>query len=440
MLLCLLFAVLVVAGGASRGDVAGQVVVRAACWGLLIVVALAGTQPSLGTSRPVALLLLAAIVLVLLQLVPLPPGLWSMLPGRQVLLQAATLSGQPQPWRPWSIVPDATSNALQSLVVPATTLVLLCSIKPAERDWLPGLLLCLVLVSVILGLLQLSGAGLGNPLINDTPGVISASFANRNHYALFLALGCLLVPGWIFLDGRRPGWRASAGIGLLLLFALMILTTGSRAGIGTGILAIIAAMVLAWGDIGRSLRRAPSWMRPALIAGVVVLVLAFVAISVAADRATSINRIFAVDPGQDMRGRGLPTVLAMIATYFPFGSGLGGFDPIFRLHEPFNLLKLTYFNHAHDDFLEIVMDAGLPGLVLIVAALAWWGWASATAWRSVTTRSILPRLGSAAILIMMLGSIIDYPLRTPMMMAILMVAAVWLSGHSANARQPALPD
>ena len=63
-----------------------------------------------------------------------------------------------------------------------------------------------------------------------------------------------------------------------------------------------------------------------------------VLISVAAGRAVSINRALTVDAGQDMRARGLPTVLEMIRTYFPFGSGLGGFDPIFRIHEPFELL------------------------------------------------------------------------------------------------------
>ncbi|MGR6331254.1 O-antigen ligase family protein [Sphingomonas sp. XXL09] len=440
MSLCLLFAVMVVAGGASRGDVAGQLVVRAVCWGLLIVVIVVGDRPTLNTARPVALLLLAATVLTVLQLIPLPPALWSALPGRDILLQAATLSGQPQPWRPWSIVPDATFNALQSLVVPATTLLLLCSIRPAERAWLPGLLLCVVLISAIFGVLQLTGAGLGNPLINDTPGVISGSFANRNHYALFLALGCLLIPGWVFANGRRASWRVPTGLGLLLLFSLMILATGSRAGIGIGILAIVAAVVLAWQDIGRNLRRTRPWVRPALITGIVTLVLAFVAISVAADRATSISRIFAVDPGQDMRGKALPTVLSMISEYFPVGSGLGGFDPIFRMHEPFGLLKLTYFNHAHNDFLEVALDAGLPGLVLMIAALGWWGWASARAWRRQAAPSLLSRSGSASVLLLILGSIIDYPLRTPMMMAVLMVAAVWLTGHSSDTHPSALPN
>lgn len=432
-LLCILFVGLLVAGGASRGDALGQAIVRGLSWASLVILALAGRRPRPEEAWPVAILLIAAIVLALAQLIPLPPSIWSMLPGRAPFLEAATLSGQPQPWRPWSIVPDATVNAASSLVVPAATLILLMEIDPEERARLPGLLLCLVLVSTVVGLLQLSGAAPNNPFINDTPGVIGGSFANRNHFALFLALGCLLVPGWVFLDGRRPSWRAPAGLGLLLLFTLMVLATGSRAGIGTGIVALVAALAVAWNDLGRMLRRAPRWVRPTLLAGIVGLVIAFVGISVAADRAASVSRVFAVDPGQDMRGRGLPTVLAMIADYFPWGSGLGGFDPVFRLHEPFALLKPTYFNHAHDDFLEVALDAGVPGLMLLVAGLLWWGWASVRAWRGSGTRPMLPRLGSAIVLLVILGSIFDYPARTPMMMAVLMVAVSWLSQRREHA-------
>src|SRR3546814_14825252 len=77
-----------------------------------------------------------------------------------------------------------------------------------------------------------------------------------------------------------------------------------------------------------------------------------------------------------MRARGLPTVLSMIAAYFPAGAGFGGFDPIFRLHEPFRLLKPTYFNHAHNDFLEVVLDGGLPAALLLLVAIGWYAIAS----------------------------------------------------------------
>src|SRR3546814_15772890 len=73
---------------------------------------------------------------------------------------------------------------------------------------------------------------------------------------------------------------------------------------------------------------------PTLIAAIIGVIALFILVSIAADRAESVRRAFEIDPGQDMRTRGLPTVLSTIAAYFPAGEGFGGFDPIFRPHEP----------------------------------------------------------------------------------------------------------
>lgn len=429
---------LLVAGGGSRGDLLGQAVVRSVAWSVVVVAILFGGRPSFGHARPVGLLLAATIALALVQLIPLPPAMWQALPGRAMLAEAASASGQAQPWRPWSIVPGATANAAGSLIVPAATLLLATGIREREREWLPGLLLCVVAASTLLGLLQLSGAGLDNPLINETPGMMSGSFANRNHYALFLALGCLLVPAWAFLDGRRPHWRAPVGFGLTVLFLLTILASGSRAGMALGALALGLGLLVTRGSIKRELSRYPRWVLPALLAAMVAVIAIFVLISVAADRAVSISRTFEIDPGQDMRSRGLPTVFAMIGTYFPFGAGYGGFDPIFRIHEPFALLKPTYFNHAHDDLIEVVLDGGLPGLLLLLGAIAWWGWASIRAWRAGSHLAIA-RLGSAMLLLILLASAFDYPARTPMMMATIVLAALWLAAARKSGTRPALP-
>lgn len=435
-LLCALFAVLLIAGGASRADAPGQAVAQGGAWLLLIVTALFGPRPSFGRAAPVWILLAAGAVLALVQLIPLPPLLWQALPGRGLLVEAAAASGQAQPWRPWSMVPDATAQAAASLIVPAVVLLLASGVGDEERRWLPGLMLCLVTVSMLIGLLQVSVPGFGDPLVNAPLGMLTGPFANRNHFALFLALGCLLVPAWAFAQGRRPHWRAPVGFGLILLFLLMILATGSRAGTALGVLAFGIGLAMARQGIRRELSRYPSWAFPALIAAMVAVIAGFVLVSVAHDRAASIDRAFTVDPGQDMRGRALPVVLDMVRTYFPWGSGFGGFDPMFRIHEPLGLLKPTYFNHAHDDLLELVLDGGLPALLLLLAAVLWWGRASLRAWTGPAGRQIAPKLGSAMLLLVLIASLFDYPARTPLVMATIALAALWLA---EAARRPALP-
>lgn len=429
------------AGGASREDALGQVVVRTAAWGALFISVLAGDRVSLTGIRPVLALLLAAIALALVQLIPLPPAWWLALPGRAVLAEAAAASGQPQPWRPWAIVPSAAANAASSLVVPLTALLLVCGSREAERRRIPGLVLGMITASTLVGLLQFSGAGVNNPFANDTPGQVSGTFANRNHFALFAAFGCALAPVWAFLGGRRPGWRGPVAIGLLLLFVLTILATGSRAGLVVGVLGLAMGLILVQRGMRRELSHYPRWTFPALIAGIVAMIAVFALFSVAAGRAVSIDRILAVDPEQDMRGRGLPTVLAMVREYFPLGSGLGGFDTMFRMHEPLALLKPTYFNHAHNDWLEIVLDAGLPGLLLLGAGIAWWAWASVRAWRAgAGTHHALPKLGSAMLLLILIASAFDYPARTPMIMVIMVIAGIWLASPPEGRNASALPE
>src|SRR3546814_12530985 len=86
----------------------------------------------------------------------------------------------------------------------------------------------------------------------------------------------------------------------------------------------------------------------------------------------------------------------------------------------------TYFNHAHNDFLEIVLDGGLPALLLMLVAIGWYGMASMRAWRGSGRHSVLPKLGSAILFLVFVASAFDYPARTPMIMAMIVIAGLWL--------------
>lgn len=431
-----MIALLWVAGGASRANVMGQVVVRAGTWAILIAAILAGPYPRLTSAKPVLYLLVAAISLPLVQLVPLPPAWWQALPGRAILL----VPGEPVPWRPWTMTPGATRNALASLIVPVTMLVILMQADERARRSVPTVLVTMIGAATLLGLLQVSGMGFNNPLLNDTPGVVSSIFANRNHFALLLAMGCLITPVWAFTDREKSRWRGPLAAGLTILFVLTLLATGSRAGMLLGSMAIGLALLLVGKHIRRRLSGGPRWLLPALVIVVLLVIGGVTALSFAVNRAEAINRFLTLESGEDMRGRALPTVLSMIATYMPFGSGFGSFDPIFRIHEPFGLLKLTYFNQAHNDYLGIALDGGVGGVAVLVAGIIWWSVATLRVWRAKTgEEALLGRLGSAAILLILTASITDYPARTPTIMALIVVGAMWLAQGSRTQSQSTLP-
>ena len=103
------------------------------------------------------------------------------------------------------------------------------------------------------------------------------------------------------------------------------------------------------------------------------------------------------------------------------------------ISEPDFFLRPAYFNHAYNDWLEIVLDGGLLGLLLIVAALIWFVRRSLAVWKwRGETGSKLGQLGSAIIFLIMLASIGDYPARTPIIMAVLALSAGWLARNGRN--------
>lgn len=438
-LLCIFLAILFVAGGASRADVTGQAIVRGAASLALAVLAMVGDRRALVQIWPVFLILTAAILLPLIQLVPLPIGIWQTLPGRGLLSESVRLGGEGSSWRPVSMVPGATLNALLSLLIPLATLGLVGGLDQRENARLPVAMLVLVGLSTLLGLLQATRAGINNPFINAGINEISGPFANRNHFALLLAIGCSTAPVWALQGSRNWGGRLAIGAGLVLLFVLAIFATGSRAGLLVGAVGILLGMVMAWLRSRRALRRRARWIAPVAGAGVLTVALAVVALSIMAGRATSVDRLLGQQVEQDLRARALPTVLSMVREYFPVGSGLGGFDPVFRIHEPLALLSPLYFNHAHNDFLEVVLDAGIAGLAVMIIAIGWWSWKSLQAWRRGPD-GMLAQLGSTVLALVMIASVFDYPARTPLIMAIIIIAAVWLNGGRHMREGSALPD
>lgn len=417
-----------IVGGASRADVFSQVAIRTCAVLLLAIWALIGSFRSVMPARAVGVLIVACCALPLLQLLPLPPAIWTNLPGRSTFADLANIIGSEQPWRPLSISPDATWNSLASLIVPAAGFLIIRSIRADHIASTPAPVLALVLASALVGLLQVVGAAISNPWMNDRIGAASGLFANRNHQALMLAIGIPLAAQWALSDHRARGWRVPASAGLVLFFILMVFATGSRAGLLLLPVALGGAVVLTYRDLTAMFSHMPRWLRPTIIGLFVALLVVLVAMSFEADRAQSFYRLIEADPGQDMRARALPTVLQMTGAYFPAGIGYGTFDPAFRISEPFALLQYTYFNHAHNDLLEVVLEGGLPGATVLLAGIAWWLAASTRAWRKKRTEGIAhARLGSIVILLILIASAFDYPARTPTMMFMLTIAGIWLS-------------
>lgn len=420
-----------VAGGASRADVLGQPLVRLSSWLALIVAVLAGQRHTFGRARVPAAILFVGAVLVAIQLVPLPPAIWTALPGRALFTHAAEVAGEAQPWRPLSISPGATLNSLLSLIVPAVVLFLATKLSANEHWRLLKLLCALIALSALLALAEFTGQSFDNPFVNDVPTMISANFANRNHLALMLAFG-MVASFALAYDARKPRWAAIAAVAAALFLGLGILSTGSRAGLLLGLVAAIIGLTLGRGVLRDALNTISTRMRIASVIGVAAAIAGLMLIAISFDRAASFDRASTLSVGEDLRIRSQPVVIRTIGDYFPVGAGFGTFDPAFRVNEPDELLSPKYLNRAHNDWLEIVLEGGLAGAALMIAALWWFLVRTYRVWRA-EGRLVLPRLGSAFLVLTLIASAFDYPARTPLIMAIIAIAAVWLSARDQGA-------
>ncbi|GAA0475384.1 hypothetical protein GCM10009096_16320 [Parasphingorhabdus litoris] len=151
-------------------------------------------------------------------------------------------------------------------------------------------------------------------------------------------------------------------------------------------------------------------------------------------RSLAFDRLFGKDIISDMRGQVSSTLESMAQGYFPFGSGFGSFEHVFKQFETYELLRPTYLNQAHNDWLQFVIEGGLPAILLLIALLIWLVKRSVFVirlgvWTSAGKASIMS-LGSLSFCAA--ASIVDYPLRVPTLMAF---AAVMLSFFADNSRE-----
>lgn len=366
----------------------------------------------------------AAVLLTALHLVPLPFDWWSSLPGRDVIVAIDAAVGLGPIDRPLSMSPDATLNALYSLCVPMAVLLLAIQLDEDGHRKLLLVLLALALLSAFFGLLQAAGSDVTfYPMQTETSGLL----ANRNHQAALLAMilplaaaAALAGPG----GRRRQSWRGLAAATLGILVVPLVLVTGSRSGLvllGLGL--VFAGLIWLWGQPGRLTGWRARLVAPIAFAGVMV---ALVAVTVMASRDKAIDRLS--QEGEDLRWPVWQSILDMLPTYMPWGTGIGSYVEAYQLLEPEALLRPTFSNHAHNELLEIALTAGIPGLVLLtlsglglVIGLTRAFSAKAAASASAT----LSRLGLGVIVLLVIASATDYPVRTPIMSAVLAIAAVW---------------
>jgi O-antigen ligase len=429
-------------GGGSRGDIASLLYLRPAAILCLAAILIVPGRIDWAAIRMPLLLLGALAIWMLIQLVPLPPALWTSLPGRAVIADGAAALAIDQPWRPISLAPALTLNSLAATAIPFAALIGFAALEQDDRRLLLPLLIGAAFVSALFGIAQISG-GADSPfylyrITNDEAAV--GLFSNRNHEAALLALTFPMLALWAVQAGRDAGARRArmAIAGSLAIFLIpMILVTGSRAGL------LLGAVAAAWACFqylkDRRTQRGEKgigWRLP-LAALAVLAAVAGLFSMVAFSRAQAVQRLLS-EGEVELRLQVFPVLTRMARELYLVGSGFGSFDPVYRIYEPDRLLTPRYLNQAHNDLLELTITGGLPALIILLLFILWWFRASRRAfgaWRSPSQGFAFARLGSFMIFLLFAWSLVDYPLRVPVMSAILAIACGWLGSAASEARR-----
>jgi O-antigen ligase len=378
------------------------------------------------------MLCLAIAALPLVQLVPLPPWLWTELPNREQMVTVFDLLGRELPWLPISVSPSATWVSVLSLLPPFAIFLGVIQLSYRERRVMSLIFVAVGIVAAFVGLAQVA-QGPDSPLrffavTNESEAV--GFFANRNHFAALLYSLVLFGAAWatnvaytVGSLSERKNFETSTIATLTACFlglVILIVTesiTRSRAGLALTIIAIAGALALPLADR----RRSSGGVTP------VRLILASASLAIVLAVQFALYRIldrFADDPLADSRVTFARNTIAAAKAYMPFGSGVGTFVSVYPIFElPQDAISNAFVNHAHDDLLEVWLEGGVISLCLIAAFATWFLLRSAKIWWHVpdSIRAIdllLARAATIVVPLIIAHCAVDYPLRTGAIMAV----------------------
>lgn len=361
-------------------------------------------------ARQLLYLALAVMIIVLVQLIPLPAGTWSHLGPRQRIAEGFRALGLAIPPEPLSLDPASGLNSLLGVIPPLAVVCAMVRLRAYRPQWVAIALVAGTVTGIALGALQVasSSAELSPWYLYEETSVGKAVgfFANADHMATLLVVTIPFLAALVAAARKASMQRysaavaVSAGLGLLILVGLAL--NGSLAAYGLAFPVIAASLLIVVPAASRLRLWIVALAALLVIGAVTALETTAIGSSKLGDHASS-----SVQSRADL----LATTSRATADFIPFGSGLGSFARVYPLYENPGQVTAIYVVHAHNDFVELALELGLAGILLELLFIAWW---SVAVWRAWTTAEAGPferaaTIASGAILV---HSLVDFPLRT----------------------------
>ena len=339
-----------------------------------VVGLLASERPRIGR-EPGALLdwaLIACLAVVAAQLIPLPAWLWTRLSPHAIDVESAVRLETVSTSHPLSLDPNATAWALAlggayvALFWCARAIFASGGVRLTTRgiSWLGLGLTTLVAIQRATAPKLLFWTW--RPL--DPGASPYGPFVNRNSLACWLAMAVPLVIGYAVArhESRPPGTAPAAGIDSTQLWlggAAVLMTGGllgslSRGGIFGGATGLLVFVLLARARLSRT--RGLPWIAAGLIA------MAALATRYANLGALALRMQETTEFGEWGRRVIWHDTWAMATDFRWTGVGAGAFQQGMLVYQ--QAPRQFFFNHAHDEYLQLLAEGGI--LVAVPSALA----------------------------------------------------------------------
>jgi O-antigen ligase len=361
--------------------------------------------------------------------VPLPPSVWTHLGGREPIAAGYRVLGIAAPSLPLSLSPYDSLRSLFALIPPLAMLSAMIALKAYRPSWLAAAVIAATFCGILLGAMQVASTSPDSSPFYLFPessfGLATGFFANANHMATLLAASLPFLAALLAAARRLSPQRYSALAAILAGAALVVVVgialNGSLAGYLLAV-PVLAASLLIVIPAGGTLRR---W---AAAIAALCLIVAVGALETSSIRAKgfSAEAATSVESRQEI----FKTTAAAASDFMPFGSGVGTFRPVYRMYEDPARVTATYVIHAHNDYAELALETGLPGILLLILFLIWWGAAVRRVWSSAEAGPYA-RAASIAAAAILAHSLVDFPLRTAAISVIFAMCLAFLADRPA---------
>lgn len=322
---------------------------------------------------------LSAMILLLLVMQFLP-----FVPMRNLPVFEAGFNGQ-------FLFTTTVSRSLQAALITISGLgfgLFVASLGDRQHRRIIAYVLLALLINLAVSMVQFSFDG--NTRIEGLLpySINSGMFSNPNHFST-LVLASIPLLAWLFLVEAK---KNTVYIIIQILLSLYLFAIGSRAGCIFGFM--VAALSYFW--FGIKLNR---------LINLVIVVLLLLAALLTAMHFSDQSSL-----GDGLRFEIYANTIDIIAKQLPYGTGLGSFIEIYQVYQPNEQLLPSYVNAAHNDLLQLVLEGGVLALAIVVFFLV-------LVIKSMFSSKFLQAVG-LSLFVMLLHSLIDYPLRTMAMMTI----------------------